>query len=48
MLNDDTNRRQNNTGLSHLNGRPSKLSETNIDQMDKILQTLSLKACLFI
>ena len=39
MLNDDTNRRRHNTGLPDPRGRPSKLSETNIDRMDEILQT---------
>lgn len=43
MLNDDTNRRRHNTGLPDPRGRPSKLSETNINRMDEILQTWGLE-----
>ena len=47
MLNDDTNRRRHNTGLPDPHGRPSKLSETNINRMDEILQTWGLEARAF-
>ncbi len=47
MLNDDTNRRRHNTGLPDPRWQPPKLSETNIDQMDEILQTWSFEARAF-
>ena len=42
MLNEETNRRRHNTGLADPRGKPSKLSETNVDRMDEILQTWGL------
>lgn len=47
MLNDDTCRRRHNTGLPDPRGRPSKLSETNVDQTDEILQTWGLETRAF-
>ncbi len=47
MLNDDTNWCQHNTGLPDPHKRPSKLSITNVDRMDKILQTGGLEASTF-
>ena len=47
MLNDETNRHRHNTGLLDPCGRSSKLPETNVDRMDKILQTSGLETHVF-